>query len=291
MNRKIPFIVLLAAALFRCAGPAPAQDREAGQPGCQAIPADAEGAQKALADSPRHGEWQEIALPGSDVKIRTWVSYPERRDAAPVVIVIHEIFGLTDWVRAVADQLAAEGFVAVAPDLLSRKGPGGGGTESFEGDSVRAAIQGLQGPEVEARLNAVRDWAIALDSTTERTATIGFCWGGSTSFAYATRQPELNAAVVYYGTSPREPQSFAAIKAPVLGLYGGNDNRVTSTVEATAKAMSDAGKEFNPLIYEGAGHGFLRQQSGQDGANKRAAEAAWKETTSFLKRHLESKPE
>jgi carboxymethylenebutenolidase len=291
MNRILPFIVLLAVGLLIGAASAPAQPRDAGQPGRQAIPADAENAQKALTDSPRHGEWQEIELPGSDTKIRTWVVYPERPDPAPVVIVIHEIFGLTDWIRAVADQLAAEGFVAVAPDLLSGKGPGGRGTESFEGDSVRAAIQGLQGPEVEARLNAVREWAIAHDATTDKTATVGFCWGGSTSFAYATRQPELNAAVVYYGTSPRQPESFAAIKAPVLGLYGGNDNRVTSTVEATAKAMSEAGKEFNHLIYEGAGHGFLRQQSGQEGANKRAAEAAWRETVTFLKKHLEAAQE
>ena len=159
------------------------------------LPADAENATKALKDSPRHGEWQEIVLPGSDTTIRTWVAYPERKDGAPIVIVIHEIFGLTDWVRAVADQLAAEGFVAVAPDLLSGKGPDGGGTESFEGDAVRGAIQGLKPEEVEGRLNAVRQWAINHEATTDKTATIGFCWGGSTSFKYATRQPTLNAAV------------------------------------------------------------------------------------------------
>ena len=291
MHRQLPLIVLVALALIASAvASPPAQDAPA-QPKPAAIPADAEGAQKALTDSPRHGEWVEVALPGSDVKIRSWVSYPERNDEAPVVIVIHEIFGLTDWVRAVADQLAADGFVAIAPDLLSGKGPGGGGTDSFEGDTVRAAIQRLPGPEVEARLNAVRDWAIALDSTTDKSATIGFCWGGSTSFAYATRQPELNAAVVYYGTSPREPQSFEAIKVPVLGLYGGDDARVTSTVAATEEAMKAAGKEFTQHTYEGAGHGFLRQQSGQDGANQRAAEAAWKETISFLKKRLEADAE
>jgi carboxymethylenebutenolidase len=290
MIRSLPIIVFLAVGLLICTVPsAPAQDRPA-QPS-PAIPADADGAQKALTDSPRHGEWQEIELPGSDVKIKTWVVYPERSGEAPVVIVIHEIFGLTDWVRAVADQLAAEGFVAVAPDLLSGKGPGGGGTESFEGDSVRAAIQGLSGPELESRLNAVRDWAIGLDSTSDKTATIGFCWGGSTSFAYATRQPALNAAVVYYGTSPREPQSFAAVKAPVLGLYGGDDARVTSTVPATEEAMKNAGKEFTHHVYEGAGHGFLRQQSGKEGANQRAAEQAWKETIDFLKKHLEAPSE
>jgi carboxymethylenebutenolidase len=242
--------------------------------------------QAGVAAPTTHGEWVYIEK-GAD-SIRAYVAYPERKDQAPAVIVIHEIFGLTDWVRAVADQLAAEGFVAIAPDLLSGNGPGGGGTESFEGDSVRAAIQGLSGQEVEARLNAVRDWGIALPSTSEKTATVGFCWGGSTSFAYATRQPELNAAVVYYGTSPRDPRSFQELKVPVLGLYGENDNRVTSTVEATAEAMETAGKEFTQHVYEGAGHGFLRQQGGQDGANRRAAEAAWKETITFLKKQLES---
>lgn len=287
MHRNLSLIVLLAAALLMTAADASvAQNRTAQQ---AAIPADADGAAKALADSPRHGQYEDIELPGSDVKIRSWVSYPERKDEAPVVIVIHEIFGLTDWVRAVADQLAAEGFVAVAPDLLSGKGPGGGGTDSFEGDSARAAIQGLSGPEVESRLNAVRDWAIALDSTSDKTATIGFCWGGSTSFAYATRQPALNAAVVYYGTGPREQQSYEAINAPVLGLYGGDDARVTRTVAATEEAMKAAGKQFTQHTYDGAGHGFLRQQSGRDGANQRAAEAAWKETVAFLKEHLDGK--
>src|SRR5690606_17157063 len=118
----------------------------------------------------------------------------------------------------------------------------------------------------------------------EKTATVGFCWGGSTSFAYATRQPALNAAVVYYGTSPRQERSFQELKVPVLGLYGGDDARVTSTVPATEEAMKAAGHEFPHHIYEGAGHGFLRQQEGRVGANKRAAEAAWKETIAFLRK-------
>ena len=279
--------LLLALPLLLAAAPQAREPRNGAAEPPAPIPADGDAAQKALADSPRHGEWVDVALPGGEAKLRTWVSYPERADGAPVVIVIHEIFGLTDWVRAVADQLAAEGFVAVAPDLLSGKGPDGGGTESFEGDQVRAAIQGLKPEEVEQRLNAVRQWAIDLESTTDKTATVGFCWGGSTSFAYATRQPALNAAVVYYGTSPRQPESFAAIRAPVLGLYGRDDARVTSTVAATAEAMRAAGKAFAPHVYDGAGHGFLRQQSGRDGANRKAAEAAWRETIAFLKKHLE----
>lgn len=252
----------------------------------QAIPAAAETATQRLVSSPRHGEWADVILPDSDEKLRTWVVYPERKDQAPVVIVIHEIFGLTDWVRAVADQLAAEGYIAVAPDLLSGKGADGGGTASFAGDSVREAIRSLTDDEVTQRLDAVRVYALALPAAGKTSATIGFCWGGSTSFMYATRQPLLNAAVVYYGTAPTEQESLAKITCPVLGLYAEDDARVTSTIEATTKDMSDLGKEFTRHIYEGAGHGFLRQQSGQDGANLNAAKMAWGKTVIFLKKHL-----
>ncbi|HEV7300670.1 MAG TPA: dienelactone hydrolase family protein [Tepidisphaeraceae bacterium] len=278
-------IIALCAILPFTLPPVAAQD--SAKSATAPVPPGGENATKALTDSPRHGEWQDVAVPGRDAKIRTWVSYPERKDGAPVVIVIHEIFGLTDWVRSVADQLAAEGFVAVAPDLLSGKGPGGGGTESFEGDQVRAAIRGLSATEVDAGLNAVRDWAVALPSTTDQTATIGFCWGGSASIAYASREPELDAAVVYYGTGPRDVGDFKNLQAPVLGLYGGDDARVTSTVEGTATAMKEAGKFFTQHVYDGAGHGFLRQQSAREGKNQRAAEAAWQETITFLKQHLE----
>ena len=257
-----------------------------------AIPADGEGAAQALLDSPRHGEWVDVALSESDTKIKTWISYPERKEKAPVVIVIHEIFGLTDWIRAVADQLAAEGFIAVAPDLLSGKGPDGGGTESFKGDSVRSAIRNLTDEQVNVRLDAVREHAAALPAATDTFATIGFCWGGSTSFQYATAQPQLDAAIVYYGTAPMsedQPDSaaLAKIACPVLGLYGGDDARVTSTVQATDAAMKEASKSFTHSVYEGAGHGFLRQQSGRDSANLKAARQAWTETIAFLRTNLE----
>jgi carboxymethylenebutenolidase len=243
----------------------------------------AETAQKVLADSPRHGEWVDVAMPGSDVKLHTWVVYPERKDKAPVVLVIHEIFGMTDWVRAVADQLAADGFIAVAPDLPSGYGPDGRGTDSL-GQNVRDAIRKVTPDEQAKRLDAVRDYALALPAASGKSATIGFCWGGSASFAYAAHQPGLNAAVVYYGTAPKELDNIAC---PVLGMYGGNDARVTQTVEPTKKAMADAKKSYTPHIFDGAGHGFLRQQSGQDGANQKAAEQAWPETVAFLKKNLE----
>ncbi|SRR6266545_2768688 len=252
----------------------------------QKVPADAEHATEALKNSPRHGEWVDVPLAGSDTKIHTFVVYPERKEKAPVVIVIHEIFGLTDWVRAVADQLAAEGFIAVAPDLLSGKGPNGGGTESFKSDEVRGAIMKLGDDEVAQRLNAVREHALAFPSASPKSGCVGFCWGGSASFAYATRQPQLNAAVVYYGTAPKE-KALERIQCPVLGFYGGDDNRVTSTVSKTDKAMKDLGKPYTHHTYEGAGHGFLRQQSGKGGASKKAAEQAWAETIQFFKKNLE----
>lgn len=252
------------------------------------LPAAGDAAGDALRGSPRHGEWADVALPGSDVKLKSWVVYPERPDKAPVVIVIHEIFGLTDWVRAVADQLAADGFIAIAPDLLSGKGPAGGGTESFEGDKVREAIRALSADEVTARLNAVREYGLSLPASNGRTATVGYCWGGTQSFAFAAAQPRLNAAVVYYGTAPSDQAKLATIACPILGLYGSDDARVNSTLEATTAAMKRLGKTFEQRMYPGAGHGFLRQQSGRDGANQKAAEAAWAETIAFLRKHLET---
>jgi carboxymethylenebutenolidase len=245
-------------------------------------PPSADTATVALKNSPRHGEWVDIAM--GDVKIKTWVVYPEVKDKAPVVIVIHEIFGMTDWVRSVADDLAAQGFVAVAPDLLSGMGPDGGGTDSL-GDKVGQTIRKITPEDQAKRIDAVRDWAIAQPGASDKTATIGFCWGGGASFAYATRQPKLNAAVVYYGTPPKK-EEVEKITCPVLGCYGGNDGRVTQTVEPTKLMMAELKKSYDPHVYDGAGHGFLRQQDGQNGANLKAAQEAWPATIEFLKKNL-----
>ncbi len=276
------------------------------------IPPDGAGATEALVRSPRHGEWVDVPvdvpghvpgdvsghvpghvpgdIPGSGGdgarSIRAWVVHPERSDRAPVVIVVHEIMGLTDWVRAVADRLAAEGYLAVAPDLLSGKGPGGGGSESFAGDAVRAAIRALDRAEVNARLDAVRAWAVARPSAAPRVACTGFCWGGSTTFAWAAHQRDLDAAIVWYGTAPADAEALARIEAPVLGLYGADDARVTSTVRETADAMLASGRAFTARVYDGAGHGFLRQQEGREGANRDASIAAWGEALAMLRRTL-----
>jgi carboxymethylenebutenolidase len=251
-----------------------------------ALPPDASRATEAIKISPRHGEYVDVKVPGSSTPITTWVVYPERKDKAGVVIVIHEIFGLTDWIRGVADQLGKDGFIAVAPDLLSGKGPNGGGSAALGEENARTVIRTLTPQEVTNALDAVREYATKLPAASGKSGVVGFCWGGTNSFAYAAHQPALDAAVVYYGTSPEEPAVYAGIKAPVLGLYGEDDARVDATIPAAVENMKKLAKPYQPHVFEGAGHGFLRQQDGRDGANLKAAEQAWPLTVAFLRQHL-----
>jgi carboxymethylenebutenolidase len=260
--------------------PAPAAARDENLP-----PSEAQ-AKAALEKSPRHGEYVDVKLPSGGTPIRTWVVYPERKDKAGVVIIIHEIYGLSDWIRGVADQLAREGFIAVAPDLVSGLGPNGGGSDSVPSrDDVVKLVRALTPDDATARLNAVRDYATHLPSANGKSATLGFCWGGGRSFAYAATQPALNAAVVYYGTSP-EAADLAGIKAPVLGLYGGDDARVGATVPPAEAEMKKLGKTYEVHSYDGAGHGFLRAQDDRAGANLKATQGAWPRTVAFLREHL-----
>jgi carboxymethylenebutenolidase len=243
-------------------------------------------AKAALESSPRHGEFVDVALPGSKTKIRTWVVYPERKDKAGVVVVIHEIFGLTDWIRSVADRLAADGFIAVAPDFISGMGPGGGGSDSVASrDEVIKLIRGLSPEEVVARLNAVRTYAAKIPAANGKIATLGFCWGGARSFAYAAASPPPQAAVVFYGTSPDSAQ-ILEVKAPVLGLYGGDDARVNATIEPAQVALQKLGRTYEPHTFEGAGHGFLRGQGLRDGANLEASKRSWPLAVEFLRKYL-----
>jgi carboxymethylenebutenolidase len=291
------FLLVLAIMLVPC--PVPAGPAASGHSGhtvaavsqssaasAPKIPLGEEQGKSSLERSPRHGEYVDLKIEGSDNPLLTWVVYPERKDKAPVVIVIHEIYGLTDWVRAVADQLAAEGFIAAAPDFISGKGPGGGGTTSLKSrDDVVKLIRGLAAEEVNMKLNAVRSYAIKLPAANGKSAVAGFCWGGGRSFSYAAAQPGLNAAIVYYGTSP-DAKELASIKAPVLGLYGGDDARVNATIGPASEEMKKLGKVYEVEIYEGAGHGFLRQQEGRDRANMRASQQAWQRMLGFLRKHL-----
>jgi carboxymethylenebutenolidase len=272
-------IVAVLAAAVLLAAPARAQKRN------DKLPPDADAAKMQLDNSPRHGEWVDIPMAGGP-PINSFVVYPERSTKAPVVIVIHEIFGMQDWVRGVADQLAKEGFIAVAPDLLSGMGPNGGGTASL-GDQVGQTIRTLTPDKVVARLNAVREYAIQIPAAIGRVATIGFCWGGGASFNYALKQPALDAAVSYYGPMPTDPAEYVGAEAPILGLYGGADERVDANIPVAEAQLEKTGSTYEPHVYEGAGHGFLRAQSGQDGANMRATEQSWPRVLAFLRQHTE----
>jgi carboxymethylenebutenolidase len=237
-----------------------------------------------LEKSPRHGEW--VKVKHGDREVASFVVYPEVKDKATAVVVIHEIFGLTDWVRGVADQLAEAGYIAIAPDLLSGAGPKGGGTDSFKGEEVRKAIMSLPPDQVTADLNACVDYVAKLPACNGKVAVGGFCWGGGQSFRFATNNKAIKAAFVFYGTGPDNAEDIARIVAPVYGFYGGNDARVNATLPKTEELMKKAGKTFDPVIYEGAGHGFMR--AGEDpagnAANKKARDEAWVRWKELLKK-------
>ena len=246
------------------------------------LPASGTTALARLEKSPRHGEWVAVKV-GAD-SVMSWVVYPERSTKAPVVLVLHENTGLTTWARAVADQMAAEGFIAIAPDMLTPARKGNLMSE-WARDSAGPAIRELTPEMVNARLDAVAKYGMSLPAALPKYGIVGFCWGGARSFLHAVHSPTLGASVVYYGSPPTAEQ-LAAIKAPVLGLYGGADARITATVPATDSAMKRLGKSYEYHVYEGAGHGFLRGQEQADGANLKAAQAAWPKTVAFLKAKL-----
>ena len=235
-----------------------------------------------LEASPRHREY--VPIKHGDRTVQTFVVYPEVKQKVPVVILIHEIFGLSDWAKSMADDLAAAGFIVVAPDLLSGFGPNGGGTDSFSGmDAITKAVSGLDAGIVTADLDAVANFAKKIPAGNGKIATVGFCWGGGKSFAFATHRKDLSAAFVFYGPGPAD---VSTITAPVFGFYAGNDARIGATLPATIEAMKAAGKRFEPVTYDGAGHGFMRagvDPSNTVPGNKKAREEAFTRLVSLLK--------
>jgi len=237
-----------------------------------------------LNNTPRHHEWVEIETPEGR-KVKTFVVFPEVKDKATAVIIIHENKGLTDWERSVADRLAEAGYVAVAPDFLSGAGPNGGDTSSFASrDAATQGIYGLKPEQVTADLDAVAAYAKKIEAANGKVAVIGFCWGGGKSFAYATHNPDISAAMVCYGTAPEDEAALKAIKAPVYGFYGGNDARITSQVPRVTESMKKLGKTYEPVVYEGAGHGFLRagEQPAASDDDKKAFAAGWDRVKKIL---------
>jgi carboxymethylenebutenolidase len=251
----------------------------------QSLPPDGEAATTRLDASPRHGEWITYDAGDGD-EVQAWVSYPERSDGAPVVVVIRDIRAMSDWARSVGDQLASDGFIAVTSDLLSGKGPNGGGTESLDPEDVGRAMRELDRAEVDRRLQAAAAYETSLPAATDKVGSVWFCWGGSTSFNFAVDLDGLDAAVVYYGTSP-DTETLARTQAPVLGHYGGVDNRVNATIPDAQAEMERPGKRYDVNIYDGAGHGFLKGQTRMEGANMAASEQAWPKTIAFFRELLD----
>jgi carboxymethylenebutenolidase len=233
-----------------------------------AVPVHAQDwAKTILNKSPRHQEWVKVTHGSRTVD--AFIVYPEVSHKAPVVVLIHEIFGLSDWARSMADDIAAMGYIVIAPDLLSGFGPNGGGTSAYpDQQAVIKAVSGLDPDTVNADLNASADYAKKLPAASGKLAVVGFCWGGGKSFLYATQRHDLSAAFVFYGPPP-PTAALSGITAPVYGFYAGNDARITSTVPDTKTAMAAANKKYDPVIYDGAGHGFMR--AGEDPTNTNPA--------------------
>lgn len=238
-----------------------------------------------LENSPRHQEW--VKVKHGEREVNSFIVFPEVKDKATAVVVIHEIFGLTDWVRGVADQLAEAGFIAIAPDLLSGAAPGGGGTaELGSGDNVRKVIGSLPPDQITADLKAVADYVAKLPAANGKVAVGGFCWGGTQTFRFATSSAEIKAASVFYGSGPDKEEDIARITAPVSGFYGSNDARVNATIPTSTELMKKAGKTYDPVIYEGAGHGFMRAGEAPDASepNRKAREQAWARWKELLRK-------
>jgi len=238
-------------------------------------------AKERLEKSPRHREWVTIKHDGRSVE--TFIAYPESKDKRPVVLVIHEIFGMTDWVQELADEVAEAGYIAVAPDLLSGMAPNGGRSKDLQQNQATEAVSKLPPDQITADLNAVANYGLKLPASNGKLFVEGFCWGGSQTFRFATNRGDLAAAFVFYG-GPPEKDAMARIKAPVYGFYAGNDARIGATVPDAIANMKTAGKTYEPMTYEGAGHGFMRAGEAPDAsdANKKARADSWVRLKSLL---------
>ncbi len=279
-------ILLLTSAVVACTQAA-RTGADATDTPQQTLPASGATANARLAASPRKGEWAVIRA-GQD-SVRAWVVYPARRQNAPVVVAIHDNQGLSNWIRSVADQLAADGFIAIAPDLLTMQGVArrADGESELEGpQGVRALLGRVDQSMRDRYIQAVGEWGTKQPGASSKYGIVGFCWGGQTVFAHAVAAPaSLGAVVVYYGPSPT-PDRLVTVRAPILGLYGENDARVNNTVPPAQEALKAAGRTFEPHTFPGAGHGFTRSQEAMEGANLEAVKKAWPLTVAWFRTHL-----
>ncbi len=236
-----------------------------------------------LEKSPRHHEW--VDLKHGDRTVKAFLVYPEAKGKVPAILVIHEIFGLTDWAKELADEIAAAGYIAIVPDLLTA--PGGKDTSSYpDEDSAIKAVSALKASSVFPDLDAAAAYVTKLPSCNGTLAVTGFCWGGGWSFAYANHHPKLKAAYVFYGPGPEEKADAADIACPVYGFYGEEDARIGATIPKSEEIMKSLGKTYEPVTYQGAGHGFMRAGEAPDAkpANHQAREDAWKRWKTLLEK-------
>lgn len=295
---------------------APRASGSSGRQGLAGLPASNNTAAARLAASPRHAEWVKIPWEaGSADSLMAWVVYPaspNSRAKAPVVVVVHEIFGLSTWVRAVADQVAADGFIAVAPDMLSRV-RGGPTSVELASDSARRIIAGVNAAERNKAIVAAANYAMMQPSATQKYAVIGYCWGGQTTFFHAVHGgvKGFSGGVAFYGlpytsagtpATPTTPavagtvirDSLAKIKVPIMLLNGSKDARIAAAMPTLETEMKSLGKDYTGVNYEGAVHGFLRAQDdpkatrdmGEEAANLTATKEGWPKTIAFLKKTL-----
>ena len=273
--------VLLFAVLVSGAG---ALRMNAASDQQQALPASGTEANARLAASPRKGEW--VTIRAGEDSIRAWVVYPAKRDKAPVVVAIHDNQGMSNWIRAVADQLAADGFIAIAPDLLTMQSVPRAADGESDREGVRTAIGRVDQATRDRFIQAFGEWGTRQPGASAKYGVVGFCWGGSTVFAHAVAAPaSLGAVVVYYGGSPAV-ERLSTVRAPILGLYGEDDARVNQTVPPAQEALKAAGRTFEAHTFPGAGHGFTRSQEGREGANLEAVKKAWPLTVVWFKTKL-----
>jgi carboxymethylenebutenolidase len=240
-------------------------------------------AKERLNKSPRHHEW--VVVKNGNRGVHCFVVFPEVRDKATAVLVIHENKGLTDWVRSVADQVAEAGYVAIAPDMLSGPWPKGGKTSDFPSvDAATKALYTLPPDQVTGDLNAAADYVLKLPAVNGKLAVAGFCWGGGQTFRFATSRGDIKAAFVFYGPPP--DKDLAKIHCPVYGFYGENDARINASIPKTTEMMKGLNKTYEPVIYAGAGHGFMRagEEPGGMEANRKARNDGWDRLKSLLKK-------
>jgi carboxymethylenebutenolidase len=284
----VALLAVMTAALFHASpfaqqGGAPAGGRGGGlgvkNPD---LPAGAFTASSTVARTTLRHEWVDVPFAGQ--RLRTWIEYPNRPDRAPVVVVMSHEAGLDDWMRAVADQLATDGFIAVAPDVLSGRGPKGGNIDSFPfaADVIRANAS-LPQSEALRRYKAALDYARKLPQAGPKSGSLGVGMGGADSFRFAAEEPTLAAAVIFYGIAP-DPSVLGKVNAPIAGFYGEDDLRVMATVRPAEAAMKRLGKTFEVHVFPGATQAFLR--STVEGRNGEAVAGAWPAAIQFLRRHL-----